>query len=247
MTKSDDSTNIDSAEKVVKPANDAPQNTRMRSKELVKKEILSDIRRHIDSVNLEFEFSKDLHDLQEYYRLRGISYKRGLGLKEFSGAEDDYDAISDILIAKDRGKVVGGARLTVSSPSNRIALSFEEPDFMVRDVLPELELENKTYCEVSRLAISPEQRFTYCLEKMILQITQKAIDNGAKYLFNIAPMIQARWYRRIHNNMGCFYVINKDIEVPFKPIFDGLIPYLSISELPKEMNQYNTLLLKDEV
>lgn len=205
-----------------------------KTRKELEKELFFDIRRHMDSLQITYEFTKDPKKLAEYYNLRERCYQVGLGLNSFSGAADEYDASGHILLAKDRGKIVAGARITASTPQHRVQLPLEEPGFVMKDLFPELDLEHKGYCEVSRFAISPEQRFTYCLEEMIQRLTDKSVELGCHYFFAVAPLVQARCYRKIHRGMGYDYRILSQVEVPPKPVYGGIKMSLSVSILIPE-------------
>src|SRR5688572_29624825 len=60
-----------------------------------------------------YEFTDDRALLHQYYRIRETMYRKIHHVDKFSGAEDVYDKISHILIAR-RGKLcIGGCRLII--------------------------------------------------------------------------------------------------------------------------------------
>ena len=193
---------------------------------------------------LVFEFTKDPACLHQYYDLRERMYAECLGLKHFSGAEDESDRNSMILIARKGNQVVGGARMNIRNPRNETLLPMEEHGVELQKLLPELELEHTTYCEFSRLARLPDYRGAEFAVQMNRAFKRKAIAHGVQYCFVLASQSQTRNYRRINLIDRDEYIIRDDIGIYPHPIYEGLKMVLSYLEYPpvfEGMDEYNQM------
>ena len=171
---------------------------------------------------LTYEYTTNKALLEQYYQIREECYREGLGLENFSGAEDEYDRIGHIAIARRGNKVIGGIRLTVSTPDSTVRLPLEEEGFMMKDIFPELGLPKLNYCEITRLAVIPTFRVGDTSKELIRLMLQKAIVENCAYQFSVAPLIQARNYRMLIKQIGFLPIIRTDIEVPEKAIYEHL-------------------------
>jgi hypothetical protein len=182
-----------------------------------------------------FEFSTEKFLLNQYYELREKCYRNDLMLPNFSGEPDIYDTTGNIFIARKDDVVIGGARMNISSPNERIILPLEEDGFIMQQLFPELHLENKSYFETSRFVVDYLYRsHNLVCSKITASVAKKAIQNGCEYQFSISPVLSARNTKKICNNLGMKHEILTDIKVPIKPIYSGLNRlgiYLSITYL----------------
>lgn len=178
-----------------------------------------------------FEVTRDPALLQQYYNLREHVYRDDLGLKDFCGAEDQYDIDGEIVVARLGGEVVGGARINYSRPENPKLLVLEENQFKMQDLFPECHLVDKVYCEFSRLVIKKEHRYAGKLLGAFLRVMViQAQNNDAEYLFTVSPLRQAALYRCIFHKMKLQYLL-ETIKVPAKKIYEGIPMVLSRMEL----------------
>lgn len=170
--------------------------------------------------------------LQQYFEVRQKTYADHLGLKYFSGKLDWEDLNSEILLVLSGEECVGGARLTVHSDEVNPHLPLEEKGFILKELFPDLNLENATYGELSRLALLSEYRDGIQSEILYEHIGDKCKELNIKYLFSVSPYNQARRVRRVALSHGFGAEIFKDIRVPPKPIYEGVEMVLSMVITP---------------
>lgn len=169
---------------------------------------------------LTYECTTDMQYLRQYFFIREFAYRVDLQLKHFSGAEDDIDRYSHLLIARKGHYCVGGARLTISTPNKRVALPLESDEFRLRSVLPELE--SKSYCELGRLAILPEYRGQGGLERLFKLGADIARDLGCAYMVGVSPPVSARKFANVYRKFGFEARVCNDIPAPVKAIHEHL-------------------------
>lgn len=171
---------------------------------------------HLHDNDFEFAFSHERHLLEQYYAIREHCYRNvENGPKEFDGGEDFYDRISDILIVKHKGKVIGGARIVGKLPGSEIHIPIEAEGICLDDIFPEMSLHKWGYCEFGRLAILENYRSMDLLKAIISSLSRRAQARHYRYLFSIAPLTQSRCYRRVFQKLGFAhpYVIHEDIHL----------------------------------
>jgi len=167
-----------------------------------------------------YEFTDDRALLHQYYRMRGTMYRKVHHIDKFSGAEDVYDKISHILIAR-RGKLcIGGCRLIVREGDEDFLLPMEEENFKIRNVFPDLPLTKFRHGEVSRFAVLDEDRDSIeVMRNLIILTAEKGIDLGLGYIFYKAPPLVTRSNRKVINNYcpALTPVVCTGIKVPENP------------------------------
>lgn len=179
--------------------------------------------------NFHCMFTKDPVLLLEYFKIREEAYKEELMLDYFSGRFDDIDPRSHIVLGIAEGHCIGGARLTVHDPLLESGLPLEEEHFRLADLLPEYNLKKNKYGEYSRLAMKKGYRNGRYSETIYMALNNKSKELGMKYVFAVAPLIQARSYKLMYK--ACFGLnidIRHDISVPQKPIYEHLKMCLSV-------------------
>ena len=187
--------------------------------------------------DFELAFSRERRLLEQYYAIRQHCYRNvENGPAEFDGREDFYDRISDILIVKHAGEVVGGARI-VGRPRNvSIPLPLEQDGVSISKSLPEFNLDRLACCEFGRLAILDEYRSKVLLKEVVRSLIQRAIYRSYDYLIALSPLVQARCYRIICHNLKLPYpyLIHNGINVNKSELECGnLKMYLATLRLPK--------------
>ena len=135
---------------------------------------------------------------------------------------------ADILIAHQGNLCIGGLRLTISTPQKRVVLPCESEGFNLFDLLPELELEGKTYAELSRYAVLPDFQGPEIYFEGSRRLFARALSQGVDFAFAISPLGQARNYRRTATALGLGCEVRKDIEVPDRDNYEGIKMYLSV-------------------
>lgn len=111
------------------------------------------------------------------------------------GCEDETDRVSHIVVAMQRGEVVGGARLTISSPSCPRVLPLECAGFRVREShdLVALALESNPFGEISRMAVLPKCRRGFEASTGLGRaLCAKAAREGLDVVLSICPEKVAR-------------------------------------------------------
>lgn len=178
-----------------------------------------------------YEFSKDSGLIHQYCSMREAMFISAWGLKNFSGMKDRFDEISEVMVARKGLQVVGGGRLTISTAALRSEMPMEGPDFKLVDAFPELNLEQHTYGEFSRLAILPEFRAGSIFPEMSKRFIRKAVSEGLDYTFNMAPLPLARSYRLSMQMLGLNWKICSNVVVPDRESFEGIKMVVSVMDL----------------
>jgi hypothetical protein len=132
---------------------------------------------------------------------RYVELRRRVYLMEYPflsadfGLADETDNLSRIVIAAQGGTVVGGARLTISTPQRPQMLPLEEKDFDLKscEALKDLGLDRKPYGEISRMAASPESAHGFEISSgLAYALASLAAHEGLDVVFSICPAKPAR-------------------------------------------------------
>ena len=75
-----------------------------------------------------FEFTHDSGLVHQYCTMRENMFISVWGLKHFSGVKDRFDDVSQLMVARKGLQVIAGGRLTISTPSRRLAMPMEGAD-----------------------------------------------------------------------------------------------------------------------
>ena len=178
-----------------------------------------------------YELTRDPGYLHQYYLLREQMFISVWGLQSFDGQKDDYDDVSDIMVARIGNQVIGGCRLTFSHPASPRRLPMEGGDFLLTDVLPELPLEDVIHVEISRMAILPDFQNSLAMLEISRQLLKRGADKKARYAFTLAPVPLARNYRRAANLFGLNWEIRNDVMIPDREEYEGIKMVLSMLDL----------------
>lgn len=165
-----------------------------------------------------FFIASDTATYQEYFELRAKEYQRTFG---FDGAwlqtEDGYDHSGVILVCADTaGRIIAGARMNISTPAQPMRLPMEYGSFSLSLLLPSMNLAQRNYSEVSRLAVAEEYQNGQLLLELLDALHEYARSQATPLVFSICPRVQARRYRilRSTGRMNKPFYIFKDIAVP---------------------------------
>lgn len=184
------------------------------------------------------EFTQEEALLQQYFAIREKVYVEAFNLTDFSTHYDDYDYqdYTHILVIRNGGRVIGGARLTIHHKGTSVKLPMEGEGFLLSDIFPQLMLEDKTYAEVTRLAIMPEFRGYRTIATNVLGLLfTKAVSRNADYMLSVAPAVQSRNNRRHFTQLGYKTETCHDIQIPNKEAYEGKKMYLSINNIKNIM------------
>lgn len=174
-------------------------------------------------VTFQFTTYADHADLlQQYFQLRQEVFTEYWNLKNYSGEEDHYDRIGDILIAMQGECCVGGMRLITRQAYSSLLLPMESPHFRLIHLLPHLQLDKEIYGEIGRAALLPLFRDGNYTRVMYQKTAEKSKELQHKYLFAVAPMMHARKIRIANHAIGLHTEICNDIIVPSSPSHEGI-------------------------
>lgn len=189
------------------------------------------------SPNVSYEFTEDAGLIHQYCILREQMFIKVWGLQHFCGKKDKFDDVSHIIIGRRGLQVIGGGRLTVSSPAMRRQLPMEGADLNLQALFPELDLQSHTYGEYSRLAILPEFRGGAVFMEGTRRFLRRTVAEGVEFAFNMAPLPLARTYRQALMSMGLNWQIRSDIVVPDREEFEGIKMVISVMDLRRAKKQ----------
>ena len=178
-----------------------------------------------------YELTRDPGLLHQYYMLREQMFISVWGLENFDGKKDDYDDVSDIMVARIGNQVIGGCRLTFSHPASPRRLPMEGADFQLAHALPELPLEDVIHVEISRMAILPDFQNSLAMLEISRQLLKRGADKHARFAFTLAPVPLARNYRRAAHLFGLNWEIRNDVFVPDREEYEGIQMVLSMLDL----------------
>ena len=163
---------------------------------------------------LQYLESDDLDLFEKYVALRQRAYSgKYSGLPEDFGIPDEADRASRIVYAlretAEEGRiVVGGARLTISTPAYPRRLPLEEKDFSLKtcDLLKDLQLDRNPYGEISRMAAAPEYargfEVSWGLGNALCAL---AAREGLDVVFSMCPELPARVNERNAKRRGALF------------------------------------------
>lgn len=187
-----------------------------------------------DPGNISFEFTRDSALLSEYFAVRDQVYTEFFKLPSAEVIHDDYDSMdsTDFLVVCDNGKAIGGARAIFRTPENKILLPFEHEHFKLVDILPELELESKIYCEVDRTVLLPKYRNGDVGREIVRQTGYYGkLAREAEFVFTVNPKVQIRNNKRHVQSIGANFTICNDISIPNTLAFNGVKMSLAFTDL----------------
>jgi len=168
-----------------------------------------------DILSIEFKVSNDSNVLEQYYSLRERCFRQDLGLTSFDGSEEEHDRQGHILLAMDKGKCIGGARIS--------------PHITLTSQLELLGLDEGGCCMWERFAIDPAVRTVYLVREFLAHMIRVSRENGFTNAMVLSSLRNARFYRRCHTALGIPYEIHRPVPHLAQGIFAGLEHYLSVS------------------
>lgn len=179
-----------------------------------------------------YEISKDPSLLLQYYMIREKCYKEVWGLKIFSGAEDEHDRKGYILVVRNNKKVVGGGRLVLRPAGSPERLPLETASLLLEDALGRFDLEGKIFGEIGRIAVLPEF-IGYKLSKISLYLLDLAKRHHCNFLTTVAPLEQAKKYRRIGKRLNLDVEILDHVVIEDRPYYNQIEMKLMVCDLSK--------------
>ena len=166
--------------------------------------------------NIKFLFTKDQRYLNQYYQLRLESYRNDNSWDEFEELENEFDKNSNIVVALDNDKVVGGIRIMLENECNYFSNEIPNSKYTYRKYL---EFKNETtpkntIAEISSLIVNKNYRNNV----INLTLGNLAVDfaksKGTKYVFSVASKLHCRIHRLTYDRSN--YRAIMDMEYPWK-------------------------------
>ncbi|MBL0318238.1 MAG: GNAT family N-acetyltransferase [Alphaproteobacteria bacterium] len=186
--------------------------------------------------NLTLEFTQNPCFIEAYLKIREYVYITEFNLGSYEDHRDEYDHDPNtaIVVVRKGNQVIGGSRCTMRVKGSNNLLPHESDEFKLIDNLPELKLRNKSYIEVTRMALLPEYRDDGTIARNLIELQiQGSIEKGATFGFTVTPLIQARNNRNHIRRIGFNMVMRPDIIIPDKPLYRGRKMVLSTIDFTK--------------
>jgi hypothetical protein len=194
----------------------------------------SRIRDSVDHPEVVIEYSEDPRLHEAHQRLYADRFRREHGAVRYQYLpEVRSEPCGYVLIARVGNEVVGGLRLSVKSPSNSARLPLEIGGFELTRVFPDLK-NMAPYCQASRFVLADPYAGSDLVDLLILGLERGMRNLGATSLFAVAPMSNARLYRRrcrVHG-VSAFNIL-KDVELPIFPMCEGIRLHLLRADLDR--------------
>lgn len=178
-----------------------------------------------------FEITKDVNLLKQYFILRERTFKRVLGLSQFDGSQEAYDAQSNIFIARIGNHVIGGVRILGSDTSSSLPL--EKDSVSLSKQLPELNLDAHLYCQWMRFTLTQETDVPHkeLHRDFFLALAVATHDLGYRYGFCVSSKVHQRLYKQTFAKIGYVHQTCRDVMVESEQEFDDLEHMLCVTHL----------------
>lgn len=188
----------------------------------------------ISSSKGQFVYTRNQELISDYLQIRRDSYHNDKYMRgHFNHGESDiYDYKSDILLVCINSEVIGGARLTYTTPDKPLVLPTECNNFTFKKTFPEYPLDRVDYGEVHRLVVIPQFRGkdqNYA-RQLLLRLYARAVELGLKYIFVPSIPLRCRLYRKLLYSLNLDLIIRKDILLE-SPKYDNVLMYLTVLEV----------------
>ena len=151
---------------------------------------------------LVYHFTQDEALKQQYYVLREKAFVETYGFKNFPSGEDGADLNSHIIVVRDGKTVVGGGRLSVSTPSHPMLMPLEADGFRLQELFPHLNLQHRNYGELSRLAVAQRYQDGECTSGLFRAVYRQCCLFNIEYLFGVGAASVVRVHRKVCCSLG---------------------------------------------
>lgn len=186
-------------------------------------------------------FTKEPKFLADYYEARKQVYIGG-GKKFIGtlgkGKMDEFDnpnhPASHIMVVYNNYKCIGGVRLVVIEPGQKLLLPSETNNFIISKRAPEYELNRKRYCEISRIALLPGNG--HILPDLYYEIRKKVFELKIEYGFSTSTKSRAIIFKRVASRTKSKVIIRDDINVPDDNMYDNIKMVLAVYDFRYECN-----------
>jgi hypothetical protein len=199
---------------------------------------------------IRYEFTTKPDLLSQYYALVTKCYEDDLDvqLEETSKRHthtkrDDESQGEHIIVACAGTYVIGGARLVISNWQAQVRLPLEAEDFLLQEVLPDVSLVNKNYCELGRLAVLLDFRGREIVRHILYYSLSLAQLHDCRYGFWIAPEIQARYYKQVLKKHGVQSAIHEAVLFPYRRVYKNIPGRIVLSSCDLTCPDFRRVLL----
>lgn len=166
---------------------------------------------------LHFDAPPDPHILEDYLRLCSIECRASNAPADIA-RERAQNRDSLFLTVRQGERCIGGARLTLRRARHDAPLPMETDGFALHRHFPALQEQDRIYCELSRLVLTPAFRNGAVTRQILSHLYDLAAQNGISTMFAAAPLENARLYKKLARAMGLSRAqIHDDIDVPRCP------------------------------
>lgn len=209
-----------------------------------KESVITRIAEEQGDILYEASFTRDPALINQYKLLRNELYgidERFVGFRIFNniGAEEYDDLNHQMILLRNGNRCYGGVCLQISTPKHPVILDLENdilPDpgkyyFSLRERLPELELDKYAYAECSRMALHPALRTKEATRRILKAVLEQCIRHRVRYLFGIGNLPRLRFYKQVYATLGQEGYIEKNINIPMRPEYEGIKMHLLCGDL----------------
>ena len=151
----------------------------------------------------EIFITQDVALLNQYYKLRDEIFKSDRGWTSKDWFENDFDKRGKIIVATENGKVIGGARIMVSTNNKYLSGEIEGTQYTYRNLFVKMNLNpSYDYGEIDGLIVDKNHRDRSVTEKILDCCIKYSLDQGCAYLIGIALPAYCRIYRSAYKAVG---------------------------------------------
>jgi hypothetical protein len=163
------------------------------------------------NINYMMTESRDL--IEQYLGIREEIYREAYN--DSNVGEDFTDQVSTIFVASaGYGNVVGGIRLTVSTPRVPNILPLEHAGVNLRQIFPSIDFDSVVYGEASRLAVLPDYRDGAVSDNLQLRSKEYFVkEMGAEIGFGYSTLAHTKKFKKFFSRMGYSFITRTDISI----------------------------------
>lgn len=161
-----------------------------------------------DSEHIDTFVTKDKKYLDQYYKLRGIAYKKEWDLDGFD-QEFEHDKKGHIAVCvNSKDEVIGGMRLIFSNECKFLASEVPGTQYEYKKYIKKYDdRENLIISEFSAFVVAEGYRNTTITSYLLKYSIEKSIEHGCNYTFGVTNLAIARSYRITLKKIGHFLEI----------------------------------------
>lgn len=166
-----------------------------------------------------FEFTHDAPLVREYTAIYEREFRLHHDVPEYRTVEDEHHHRAFVLVARQEGRCIGGARLSARTPDMPHPLPIEIDGFTLEDQFPRLRGGTARYGQIGRICLLPEFRGGKVTRMMLTELYRKIVSLDLQEIFGTCTAVHARSYRTTCVAMGLKHVrIYDNIRLPAYPM-----------------------------